>query len=240
LNGPSLDGGDALTGRRPTTGEGRKGLVERGYDLIAVAYAAARTQIGERDAEYVEFLGELLSPGARVLDLGCGAGVGITQALAARYRVTGVDLSREQLKVARKAVPNATFLRGDMTTVAFRKGSFDAITSFAAMIHVPREEHRTLFRHVHRWLRPGGILLVTLGTDDGVSSDDDRFMGVPMYWSQFDARTARGLVRDSGFRILRSSIERGEFLGEPEEHLYVLAAKSGARRGRGAPDPRST
>ena len=129
-----------LTARPRTTADEGKRLVERGYDRIAVAYAAAGTTISRRDSKYLALLMERLSPGARVLDLGCGAGVGITPALAARYEVTGVDLSERQLELARRAVPNATFFRGDMTKVAFRAGSFDAITSFAAIFHVPREE----------------------------------------------------------------------------------------------------
>jgi len=212
----------------------RKRIVERGYDRIAQAYASARTTISRRDAKYLALLTARLSSGARVLDLGCGAGVGITKALADRYEVTGVDLSKRQLELARKAVPNATFVRGDMTKVKFRPGSFDAITSFAAVIHVPREEHRLLFRRMHQWLKPGGLLLVTLGTDDWISSDQDRFFGVPMYWSQFDAETGKKLVRECGFRILRSSIEREEFHGEPEEHLYLFAARIRPRTRRAA------
>ena len=127
-------------------------------------------------------------------------------------------------------MPRATFRKADMTTVSFPPQSFDAICSILAVIHVPREEHRALFRRMHRWLKPGGILLVALGNNNWVSSDADRFMGVPMYWSQFDVPTSKRLLEDSGFQILESSVESSTFGGEYEEHLYVLAAKASTRR----------
>jgi len=39
-----------------------------------------------------------------VLELGCGSGAPDTQRLAARFRLTGVDISREQLRRARAAL----------------------------------------------------------------------------------------------------------------------------------------
>jgi cyclopropane fatty-acyl-phospholipid synthase-like methyltransferase len=40
-----------------------------------------------------------------VLELGCGAGVPDTQRLASHFRVTGIDISAEQVRRARTAVP---------------------------------------------------------------------------------------------------------------------------------------
>ena len=38
----------------------------------------------------------------------------------------------------------------------FPAGSFDAIVSFYAIFHIPRQEHLNLFRRFAQWLRPGG------------------------------------------------------------------------------------
>src|SRR5919112_3772878 len=105
-------------------------LVAHSYDVIAERYAAwtgeALTGVRKR---YVELVQEQIPPGAAVLDLGCGTGVPIGRALAARYRVTGVDGSAHSIELARQKVPNATFLQADMTQVEFPRGSFAGVIS---------------------------------------------------------------------------------------------------------------
>ena len=52
-----------------------------------------------------------------MLDVGCGAGVPITQTLAQRFVVTGVDISGEMIQRARANVPQGSFIHGDIMSV---------------------------------------------------------------------------------------------------------------------------
>src|SRR5262249_1491306 len=144
-----------------------KKLVADGYDQIAQRYLAwsALAPSPER-MRYLGRLLDLLPAGAEVLELGCGAGVPVTQALAERGHVTGVDISAEQLALAERFVPDAALIHADMTTLEFPVSSFDAIVSFYTLIHVPRDEHAGMFRRIAGWLRSGGLLFVTLGASD--------------------------------------------------------------------------
>src|ERR1700722_13202167 len=94
-----------------------KSLVANGYDIIAEAYLQRYARSTVRD----RWLGELiarLSKQARVLDLGCGAGVPVAHQLAAGgFQVVGVDGSARQVQLARSNVPAAEFLQADMTSV---------------------------------------------------------------------------------------------------------------------------
>lgn len=94
--------------------------------------------------------------------------------LAQRFKVTGVDLSRRQIELAREFVPEATFLQGDMGDVSSPDETFDAIYSLYAIFHVPREEHEALFRRVHRMLEAGGLaispLVITAGGGAAVAA----------------------------------------------------------------------
>lgn len=84
-------------------------LVRRGYDEISWAYRAddgrAHPLSGEDTRRYdgwIADLATLLPPRALVVDLGCGAGVPATRALAGHgLRVIGVDFSGVQLRRAR-------------------------------------------------------------------------------------------------------------------------------------------
>jgi SAM-dependent methyltransferase len=154
---------------------------------------------------------------ARVLDLGCGAGI-VAAELATRSRLVGVDLSIEQLRLARRRAPNALFVQADMTRFEVRDRSLDAVAAFWTIIHVRRELPAELFARIRRWLRPGGLLFGTLGSGDNPHEEHD-FFDAPMYWSHFDAETNRRLLADAGF-----GIELADVVEDMDEsHLWVIA-----------------
>jgi hypothetical protein len=75
-----------------------------------------------------------------------------------------------------------------------------------------------------RWLRPSGFLLFTAEVDDqpGVVG---QWLGVPMFFTSFDAATTRRLVLETGFEILREEIE-AQLEGDREvSYLWVLARR---------------
>jgi SAM-dependent methyltransferase len=77
------------------------------------------------------------------LDLGCGAGVPVTQWLARRFLVMGVDVSASQVELGREHVPQATFMQASMTTVAFPSDL--------------RRDRRVLLDHPCPSARPSGV-----------------------------------------------------------------------------------
>jgi SAM-dependent methyltransferase len=136
-----------------------------------------------------------------VLDLGCGCGVPVARHLAERFDVTGVDLSDRQIERARRLVPSASFIRADMTSVVFPDDVLDAVVSCWAIIHVPVEEQPSLFDAIGRWLRPGGILLITAGGNAWTGIEEDWY-GAPMFWSHREGAAYGAALRDRGFSVL--------------------------------------
>ncbi len=203
----------------------KKRIVEEGYDRIAEAYTQARREMSPIDEKYLRLLLDLVPKGSKILDVGCGSGLPITKFLAQHHEVMGMDISEKQIELARRQVPEATFIKDDMANVSFPDETFEAICSFTAIIHVPREEHADLFKRFYRMLKGGGLLLVTLGSTDWVSSEDDSWFGVKMFWSHYGPETTIEMLEDAGFRVIQSSIEGEEFQGRYEESLYVLAEK---------------
>jgi cyclopropane fatty-acyl-phospholipid synthase-like methyltransferase len=184
----------------------RAELVGRCYDVIGERFAEWRDRIvGDPRREWEAELVSRLHDGARVLELGCGAGVPDTQRLAARFRVTGVDVSAEQVRRARAAVPDATFIHADLTSLELRRESFDAVVSFYAFNHVPRELLAPTFARIRRWLVPGGLVMTALGTGDTEGWTGD-WLGAPTFFSSFPHETNSRLVREAGFVILRDEL----------------------------------
>jgi len=184
----------------------RTELVGLGYDTMGDRFAEWRDRIvGDPRREWEEELVSRLHDGARVLELGCGAGVPDTQRLAARFPVTGVDVSAEQVRRARTAVPEAEFVRADFTALELEPGSFDAVVSFYAFNHVPRELLAPTFARIHRWLAPRGLLMTALGTTDTEAWTGD-WLGAPTFFSSFPPGTNTRIVRETGFEILRDEL----------------------------------
>jgi len=178
-------------------------LVQHSYNACAAAYDQAR----QRDTEpELTRLTQHLHPGASVLDLGCGAGVPVARTLAHHFAVTGVDISEEQLRRAQQHVPSATFIRGDMLTIAFPPSHFDAVVAFYSIFHTPREEHAHLFQRIHQWLKPRGYLLATLAVHAEAAYTEDDFFGVTMYWSNYGIAEYRTLLEQAGFEVLATTM----------------------------------
>jgi cyclopropane fatty-acyl-phospholipid synthase-like methyltransferase len=209
--------------------EAHRRTVESGYDRMAEKYLATKDPEDPLALAALEDLASVVPQGAAVLDLGCGAGVPVTRWLAGRgFAVTGVDVSARQLELAQRSVPEVTFIKADMTELAFAPETFDAVVAFHSIIHVPRTEHPALLERIHRWLKPGGVFLATMTVTDYEGREDDwEGWGAPMVWSHYDRNANVAMLREAGFQIQYAESRTGGGTGDEDETwLWVLARKS--------------
>jgi 2-polyprenyl-3-methyl-5-hydroxy-6-metoxy-1,4-benzoquinol methylase len=104
-----------------------------------------------------ELCGELLRPGARVLDVGCGNGYTAGQLLARGCNVVGIDLSESGIALARKTYPGARFevLPADENILASLEcAAFDIVVSTEVIEHLYAP--RPYVAGCYQALRPGG------------------------------------------------------------------------------------
>lgn len=174
--------------------------VRAGYDALGETYAAERTLDGV-EADLLERAVAGVDAPA-VLDAGCGPGPGLA-ALPDDARAVGLDLSREQLALARERTPAAALVRGDLAALPFADAAFDTVVSLGALLHVPNADQPAVLDEFARVLRPGGRVLVSDGAGEWAGDNPDWLgSGVPMTWeiTGIDAVTA-GLT-DRGFAVL--------------------------------------
>lgn len=105
-----------------------------------------------------------LSPGQRLLDVGCGWGsMAIHAAREHGVSVVGVTLSQEQAAYARKRVADEGLTDKVEIRVQdyrdVRDGPYDAISSIGMAEHVGAERYLDYARDLHELLKPGGRLL---------------------------------------------------------------------------------
>jgi ubiquinone/menaquinone biosynthesis C-methylase UbiE len=100
-----------------------------GFDAIGSRYDEVFPH-KDGQVEAVEQLLTHLPNGARVLDIGCGTGIPTArQLVAAGCEVTGIDVSPVMLDLARRNVPEVTYLQRDAVDVDTSLGRFDAVVA---------------------------------------------------------------------------------------------------------------
>jgi len=131
-----------------------------------------------------------------------------------------------QIERARARIAHGSFLVADATRLELEPESFDGVMSLFMFGHVPREEQGPLLARMGEWLRPGGTLLVTMGTAASEDEVEEDWLGAPMFFASFDPETNRGLVDAAGFEIVRERVVAQDEPGHgPVSFMWVLAAR---------------
>jgi|HubBroStandDraft_4_1064222.scaffolds.fasta_scaffold37603_2 SAM-dependent methyltransferase len=139
-----------------------------------------------------------ISPGTRVLDVGCGCGETTITAARAGGGVIGLDLSGPMLDVARRlaaqaGVENARFVRGDAQICPLRPGSGDVvISSFGVMFF---DDPAAAFAGLATTLRRGGRLAFLCWQHDL----QNEVFGIPV--RAFDAYMSPAPPADGGLFV---------------------------------------
>lgn len=95
--------------------------------------------------------------GTRLLDVGCGAGRALRLAADRGAEVTGLDAAPGMLEHARRRVADATLVQGELQTLPFADGSFDAVTGFNSFQYAA--DPVAALRDARRVTAPGGRVL---------------------------------------------------------------------------------
>ena len=189
------------------------------YDRIAGKFVRAR--VGFREQGYVDRLIALATPGARILDLGCGTGIPIARHLIDHgFRLTGVDSSAEMLALARRHCPEAELILGDMTELAL-DGPFGGMVAWDSVFHVPRARHDSLFAEMSRLLAPGAPLLLSVGGSEGDFTAP--MFDVAFSYSGDHPSEGRRRLEACGFKVLTAEVDDPTSGG----HVAMLCAKAG-------------
>jgi cyclopropane fatty-acyl-phospholipid synthase-like methyltransferase len=201
-------------------------LVAQGYDAVADRYAALEGDVAWPRLRWLDELLGQVAEGAHVLDLGCGDGIPAGRRITQRHRLTGVDVSARQIELARTNVPAGRFAVGDVLQLRYPAGTFAAVTAFYTFDHLPRQQLPEMFQLIHGWLEESGLLLFCVETDDEPGKVGE-WLGTPMFFSSYDPATTRRLLEDSGFTIVRDSVEQQHEGDHEVDYLWVLARKRG-------------
>jgi SAM-dependent methyltransferase len=172
----------------------RRAAVVAAYDREAPSYDEHEYP-WDTQREWVTRLLRLSPPGGTVLDAPCGTGKYFPMAAAAGLRVAGVDQAAGMLAQARargiafllehKALQDLSYVQ-----------EFDAVMTIDAMGNIPPEDWPPVLANLHRAVRPGGLIYLTVEEVDAWQIDQ-----------AFESLSARGLP------AVRGEIVEGDVAG---------------------------
>ena len=162
----------------------------------------------------------LLSPGAKVLELGCGAGAASAEMIARGFDAEPTDGSPELAAEASRRLgrPVATLLFHDLDEVE----AYDGVWANACLLHVPRPELGQVLTLIWRALKPGGHFYASFKAGDADGRDT-----LNRYYNYPSPDWLRATYSSAG-NWDSLSIESGEVRGfdnEWAEMLFVVASK---------------
>ena len=126
---------------------------------------------------HADFIGRYVKSGDRVLDAGSGPGRFSIVAAERGARVTVLDLSAEQLRIAREKIGQAglignveDFVHGDITDLSvLPDGNFDAVICYGGALSYVCERRHEAAAELVRVVRPGGMILISVMCRYGAS-----------------------------------------------------------------------
>lgn len=194
--------------------------VGRAYDQIEEQWHASRSALTPTFERLLDRALAACPSGPSVLDVGCGSGVPVDLWLVAHgARVTGLDGSKQLLELARDAVPLARFVLGDMRTAELG-GPFDIVVAWDSVFHVARADHPEVFARFASWLKPRGVLVLSLGGSSWEGTSE--MFGEQFFYSGHAPAESIGLIAAAGFVVDHSEIDDPSSRG----HVAVLAHRA--------------
>lgn len=133
--------------------------------------AAFQDEIFINQLKVYKFASQFCS-GKRVLDVGCGTGYGTAYLANSAQSATGVDISSQAIRYARKQYKNSNlrFEQMNAESLTFADGSFDFVVSTENFEHL--SDQKANLRHMARVLTGRGMLLLA-------TPNPEMFIGTP-------------------------------------------------------------
>ncbi len=178
---------------------------------------------------------------SRVLDLGCGMGRHSLLFAENGFEVTALDLSESGLRKLRAlATERGLHIRtvqADLTSLPFDDGSFDAVLAYHSIYHVNSQGMVAAVSELHRVMRPGAEVYLTLNSKSNPTYSDprNRVVDVNVRMKQEeDGTVLPHYYCDMGdigrlfsrFDMIRVRQIEDIFNGRSSWHYFILAARS--------------
>ena len=178
------------------------------YEHHARTWDADRRNSGWNDKPWHDRFAAALPKGAKVLDLGSGAGAPVALNMVAHgFRVTGVDSSPTLISLCRDRMPGQKWIVADMRSLCLQD-RFDGVLAWDSFFHLNPDDQRRMFKVFAEHSAETAILMFNTGPAYGEAVGSYR--GDPLYHASLDPSDYRTHLDRFGFDLLAHVAEDSE------------------------------
>ena len=143
--------------------------------------------------------------GKKILNIGSWTGPFELLAVNHASDITAIDIDEKPLKVLKKNLPSVRVKQASADKLPFKNESFDVVTMWAVIEHIPVGYELATLREINRVLKKGGLLFVSTMDKNLKSNILD-----PAYWlvghRHYTKVQLNNMLIDAGFKMERSLV----------------------------------
>jgi 2-polyprenyl-3-methyl-5-hydroxy-6-metoxy-1,4-benzoquinol methylase len=203
---------------------------EKFWNLIANRYAKSPIQDKAAYTEKLRKIESYLSADNSVLDIGCATGTQCGDIAGKVKHVTGIDISRKLLGIARqrmaeRKLENVEFIQTSVFDERFQSGSFDVVMAFFVLHFF--DDIDAVFKRIHDLLKPNGVFIsetACLGEKSKILGKVTRTLSYVGLVPKINILTTTQLEQalgKNGFRLL----DKTKFSSGPDAEYTLIARK---------------
>ncbi len=210
---------------------------EVSHNFIQSVYTESSHPGLNGDTDLLSRLPELIPPGCRGLDAGCGAGArDVFHLWEQGYDILGLDAVEENIQEARRLHPEIAqrvSVADLRVPLEHPDASFDFILCNAVIQHIdPDIALGVTLPEFARLLKPGGILQLMFKTGKGIATVYDRDYAADRTFQLYSPDEVLDVLADRGFTVVPAEREKlGDVMyftdPKPMRHCVLFARKTG-------------
>lgn len=193
------------------------------YDKFASQYAE---YLEERLPQFLltKFI-SMIPKNAQVLDAGCAAGRDSVYLAEEGLKVSGIDISREILKIAacdaKEAGLNIDFRESGLGSIPYDDKKFDGIWCMDTLNHISKADLEDVLREFYRLLKQDGVLFISAVQGDKEGMIKMEYLGEEVFFACHNQVDIEDKLENIGFKITESSFEETD----DKIHVNIFAKK---------------
>jgi SAM-dependent methyltransferase len=190
--------------------------------------------VASRSLGYVErhlrgLVSRRLPRGGRLLEVGCGYGRFLRALEGLPLELEALEVSAEAASHAEQTVPGLRVQRCTVEEAQFPDGRFDCIVLIAVLEHL--KDPRAVLRQLHRWLAPGGVVVILVPWVQNFLRVKRFFPWLPVHFEaprhlfDFSPSTLHRYLDEEGYGDIRMEVARPYMSGSPVYTALIWGVK---------------